>query len=343
MNDMIKHHQQLSKNDFDGNLVYGGKSFHESTGRANVIQDTVSGVWGSKFFEGDSSTRRVRSDFFDSLSNCPCCNSTDITHKLSVRGLTIFQCNSCFHGFQNPRLKPELVSSVYEEQYVMDPVYESPVAKKLDILKYQYGIQVASKYLPSVPSVLDVGCGNGLSLDVYSSCGIPFVSGIDPSPYTSQKVDPRITSSFLLDIPSQYSDLSLITLWDVLEHIHDHKRMVESVFNTLKPGGACLIMVPNFLSLATRLMRERSPVFQIDHLHYFSRNSLNFELNAVGFEVVHCETVISEIDNCRNYLEFSEPYFSSPFNDKAFDWLTPSYIHDNFLGSRLFFVAIKPG
>ncbi len=335
--------QPLSKDDFDGNIVYGGKTFQESTGRADVIEDIVGGVWGSKFFKGESSTRSVKTEFFETISFCPCCNTSDIKHKLTVpSGLSIFQCNACSYGFQNPRLKADLVSTVYEEDYVMNSVYESPVAKHLDTIKYQYGIQVASRYLPEITSVLDVGCGTGLSLDVYSSCGISSVSGIDPSPYASQGIDSRITSSFLLDIPPQFCDLSLITLWDVLEHIHDHKRMLQSVFRALKPGGACLVMVPNFLSLATRLMRERSPVFQIDHIHYFSHDSLVYEFNEVGFQVVHSDTVISEIDNCRNYLEFSEPYFSSPSNESAFNWLTPSYIHDNLLGSRLFFIARKP-
>jgi hypothetical protein len=65
------------------------------------------------------------------------------------------------------------------------------------------------------------------------------------------------------------------------------------------------------------------------------------EMTQSNFKVVSKETVISEIDNCRNYLEFSGPYNSAPKNEQAFDWLTLDYIHENMPGSRLLFIIKK--
>lgn len=332
---------KFNKDDFDGNLVFGGKQFHISTNRETVLENVSSGLWGNDFFSGSPSTRGVRKDLFEVLENCPCCSSSEIDEKLQVNGLKIFQCSECLYGFQNPRIKSENVSKIYEDTYVMDEVYDSPVAIDLDKIKFQYGIQTASDYYGVITSALDVGCGTGLSLDVYQDFGISEVYGIDPGKYTHSKADDRISSSFLLEIPEKFKDLSLITLWDTLEHIHDYKALLKSIYKALAPGGLCLILVPNFLSLATRLMREKSPVFQIDHIHYFSSIGLELSLNQLNFDVIHKETVISEIDNCRNYLEFKEPYFSSPSNEPAFNWLDANFIHSNMLGSRLFFIAKK--
>ena len=330
----------IHKDNFDGNIVYGGNEFNETTNRKDIIDDQINGVWGKEFFNGSSSTYSLKTEKFEKIEYCLCCKSKNISHKLTLNALSIFQCNDCTFGFQNPRIKYENVHEIYNNTYIMDVVYDNEIAQKLDKVKFEYGVQTASRYINSIQSIMDVGCGTGLSLDVYEKMGIPNVYGIDPGKYSTKK-DLRITSSFMTEIPEQYKDLSLITFWDTLEHIHDFKYILSSAHKALKVNGLCLIMVPNFLSLATRLMRERSPTFQIDHLQYFTQNSLKLILKESGFDVMHEETVISEIDNCRNYLEFKEPYFSIPMNEQAFDWLTADYIHKNMLGSRLLFIGKK--
>lgn len=338
---MYEKNSKIDKNDFDGNIVFGGKIFHDLTKRKEVIANITQGKWGQDFFTDKSVERTAKLERFDILENCPCCKSKEIYKSLNINGLIIFTCRKCLLGFQNPRVKKEWISEIYKNTYVMDQVYDSESAVKLDKIKFKYGLQVASKYKFNLSPALDVGCGTGLSLDTYSEFGIEKVFGIDPGKYTNSASDKRIEESFLDNIPDKFNGLSLITLWDTLEHIYDYKNMIISCYKCLASGGLCLILVPNFYSLATRLMRNLSPVFQIDHIYYFSLKSLCLSLTEAGFSIVHSETVISEIDNCRNYLEFNEPYFSIPQNDKSFSWLTPEYIHENKLGSRLLIVAKK--
>ena len=216
----------------------------------------------------------------------------------------------------------------------------SEIAKELDSIKFQYGIQLASKYTSDIQSVLDVGCGTGHSLDIYERCGVPDVHGIDPGIYSNMSDDKRISASFMVEVPQTFSNISLITLWDTLEHIHDFKFMLNSVYKALGKNGLCLIMVPNFLSLATRLMRELSPVFQIDHLHYFSETSFGSTLLDCGFSVVHKETVISEIDNCET-ISNSKNLTSLLLAVTRRLIGTSQYIHQNMLGSRLLFIGKK--
>jgi len=153
--------------------------------------------------------------------------------------------------------------------------------------------------------------------------------------------DIEIITDFSDDIPNHIKNIDLISLWDTLEHIHNFNKMLSYTYNALSIRGLLVILVPNLNSLASRLIRKNSGTFCIYHLNYFTENSLGLLLKNHGFKVLQKETVISEIDNCRNYLEFQEPYMNVPKNESAFDWLTPEYIHKNMLGSRLFFIAQK--
>ena len=100
-------------------------------------------------------------------------------------------------------------------------------------------------------------------------------------------------------------------------------------------------MVPNIESLASRLIREKSPTFAWKHVSHFSARSLKFLLKTNGFECIHLETVISEIDNIKSYMSGEYPYHGYGDPLKLFDFITPEYLHNNFLGSRLLGVFRK--
>ena len=105
-----------------------------------------------------------------------------------------------------------------------------------------------------------------------------------------------------------------------------------------------MILVPNLESLATRLIREKSPTFCIDHLFYYTKLGLTnlFKLTK-GFKLVHAESVISELSNIHRFLSFQDPYNGTPPSTvwKDFDWITPDLISKKNLGSRLLLIVKK--
>ncbi len=341
MNKINRKFTNINKNDFDGNIVFGGHRFHEITNRFEAVDSVVNENWGSEFFEFNGSELKRKEGYFETFDKCLSCTSNRLKSQIVKKGLVVSQCLDCTFGFQNPRVKKQHIDKLYTGSYIMDDVYSSEAAKVLDRIKYLYGIQNCLKHVECIDSVLDVGCGGGYSLDVYEEAGINTVFGIDPSVDVETNESRRILQASISKVPPSYINISLITLWDTLEHIHDFKEMLSSCHAALKTGGLILIMVPNFLSLASRLIRERSPMFQIDHINYFTTQTLEDNVKKVGFSICSTETVISEIDNCRNYLEFQEPYSSVPKREKAFEWLTPEYIHSNMLGSRILLIAKK--
>jgi hypothetical protein len=338
----IKENYLIHKNDFDGNIVCGGKAFHESTRRDNILKD--------KKYPHYEYMRKVEGGYkplkryFQRVDRCPICSSNKFVPVLKKDGLEIHQCNECSFGFQNPRFKSKYLRELYQQEYSLEQSYSSPLQRGLDEIKYNYALQELYRFRTTLNSALDIGAGNFHFLNACRNAGITDLYGIEPRRCIEGEDMPfNIIAQFLDEIPENLNNISLISLWDTLEHVHDITKMITSCFRCLEQGGMLLILAPNLLSLASRLIRERSPTFCLYHLNYFTEMSLSKLLIDSGFTILKKETVISEIDNCRNYLEFQEPYYSLPRNEVAFAWLTPEYIHSNMLGSRLFFLATKEG
>ena len=70
-------------------------------------------------------------------------------------------------------------------------------------------------------------------------------------------------------------------------------------------------------------------------MSHFTRGSLERLMTSCGLATVHFETVITEIDNVKSYLSGEYPYHGYGDPDGLFDFITPEYIHRNFLGSRM--------
>ena len=52
--------KKIHKDDFDGNLIYGGEFFHTATNREVVLEDLRTGAWGNKFFTQSGSSRNPK-------------------------------------------------------------------------------------------------------------------------------------------------------------------------------------------------------------------------------------------------------------------------------------------
>jgi len=61
----------------------------------------------------------------------------------------------------------------------------------------------------------------------------------------------------------------------VLEHLLEPKVFLDKACALLRPEGLCFILVPNFRSLATRLLGARYRYIYPQHLNYFTTRTLN--------------------------------------------------------------------
>ena len=116
------------------------------------------------------------------------------------------------------------------------------------------------------------------------------LQGIEISPQAaelaqSRGLDVRVGS--LDQIQFEKESFDVVTLWDVLEHLHDPSKAVAEIFRILKPDGILVFRVPNLDSWDYRLFKRFWSGFETPrHLTIFNRATLQSLLEKSGFRMV---------------------------------------------------------
>jgi 2-polyprenyl-3-methyl-5-hydroxy-6-metoxy-1,4-benzoquinol methylase len=95
--------------------------------------------------------------------------------------------------------------------------------------------------------LLDVGCGNGLYLDLARQAGWQ-VKGVDfdaqaVSSARAKGLDVRVGG--LEQVQDLAGSFDRLTCSHVIEHVHEPKRWIESMHGMLRPGGTLWLQTPN--------------------------------------------------------------------------------------------------
>lgn len=156
--------------------------------------------------------------------------------------------------------------------------------------------------------VLDVGCGDGLIASLIAKATGAEVHGVDVSKSSVKKAKQRGIKAKVVDInkqklPFRENTFDAVFCGDILEHIYDSEKLIESVNRVLKPGGYAIISVPNIASWYNRVFLlfglmpvwvESSPRTYtgnplikkgVGHIHAFTKRSLRELLQLKGFRV----------------------------------------------------------
>lgn len=325
------------KNKFDGSLCFKTKDFYRLTGRARQSEIKEEEEIFKRF--GDPATGLIKDKYLRSRSCI--CGSGDAMALFIKYGFRFVICNKCGFLYVNPILKENQNNQFYKNEDSWFEVLQNSVQSEMDRLKFAYGLGMIEEYAQK-GSLLDVGCGNSSFMEVaaergWNCTGIEFNSkGLEIAKAKGLKVtNTDIYSPFFED-----KKFDLITLWEVLEHVCDPRAMLQRVNYLLNPKGLVFILVPNRDSLINRMLREKSNSFTGHcHVNFFNAKLLKNLLKDEGFNALSWETLISELGNIRNYLNYENAYYGEPGEDT--DFFTPSFIHDNLLGCKLLVLAQK--
>lgn len=143
--------------------------------------------------------------------------------------------------------------------------------------------------------VLEVGCGRGEYLELLQEAGmLPF--GIEGGAEAVQEVRRRglAAETLFLDDPGirlAQGPFAAFACFNYLEHIPDLPAWLGAVRGNLAPGGVGLVEVPNFDMI---LRHQHLAEIVLDHLYYFTAESLERMLQMHGFEVLRCRPLWSD-------------------------------------------------
>jgi 2-polyprenyl-3-methyl-5-hydroxy-6-metoxy-1,4-benzoquinol methylase len=153
-------------------------------------------------------------------------------------------------------------------------------------------------------NVLDVGAGFGSFVATALDEGW-IAQGIELSEYSSRIANDTnglpVSSNTLEDLLAFNLKFSVITLWDVIEHVSGIQVMLEQCFNLLDPGGKLLIATDNFDSLIGDFSRTfystlnwKWPLRRFlipQNTVYFDVPTLEIIASRVGFKLRHIELI----------------------------------------------------
>lgn len=138
-------------------------------------------------------------------------------------------------------------------------------------------------------SILDIGCGVGVFLDVAKRRGYD-VKGVDINKEILHFLNPDIRDRVVITDFLNYETkekFDIVTIWYVIEHLPNPREIIRKVWGLLKYGGILAISTPNGDGFTQRL----KPKFYYslvpeDHIFEFSQDSLSLLLKEERFKVV---------------------------------------------------------
>lgn len=232
---------------------------------------------------------------------CPVCSSSRIGQVLGAEDYTvshetfaIWECADCTVRFTQLVPVPEAIGKYYQsDNYISHTdtnkgivnklyhyVRRSTLRRKCKMLQQQTGLPTGR--------LLDIGAGTGAFVHTMQGAGWQ-VTGLEPDDGTRlraaelHKVN-LLDAGALFGLPDAQFDA--ITLWHVLEHVHDLHRYFDQFVKLLTAKGVLLIAVPNYTSYDGQWYGSSWAAYDVPrHLYHFSPKSMEHLINLHGLKL----------------------------------------------------------
>ena len=221
----------------------------------------------------------------ETLESCPLCKSQWLL-PAPVQPQTPFglvQCGACAAVFLSPRPVAEAMPAYYDEYHAEN----KKSARQEHRAKRHYRRLARYKHKPG--GLLEIGCGEGHFLHIARDHGWQ-VAGLE----LSQPRIERAKTMFGLDVirgdvsTASFTPESFdaIAMFQLLEHLHDPRAVLQRAHTLLRPGGVLLISTPNVLAYARKKRGVDSWCIP-RHLVFFSPRTIVQVLETLSFEVLN--------------------------------------------------------
>lgn len=193
----------------------------------------------------------------------------------------LFECLNCETLFTNREINVKELISKYQKAE-----YDSNIEAKFAARTYVENIINA---LPNFKgSVLDIGAGDGSFLMEAKKNFATRILGIEPSTVAiSYNTDSGI-EILNTSIESFVSDekFDLITCFQTIEHLNKPDLFLEKLKKHLSQNGYIAITCHNRNSLVNKLLKEKSPIFDIEHLQVFTKKGIENLFKKVNLNII---------------------------------------------------------
>lgn len=207
---------------------------------------------------------------------------------------TFVRCENCDLIYQCPRPSIEEMDIHYPPEYEPYHSYDKKKTSWLMEKAVARGMDNRANALTSRRSkglLLDVGCAAGDFLHHMEKKYGWQVRGVEISNYAAEearrKYGLNVVTGTLEQAKFPENSFDAVTLWDVLEHLHDPSRTLQEIYRILRPGGLIALRVPNAGSLDAKIFGPYwSGLDSPRHLYVFDQITVSRLLEQNGFEVI---------------------------------------------------------
>lgn len=234
-------------------------------------------------------------------NNCPVCSSSAIQfvfnvkdHTVSGESFSVFSCNDCSARFTQDIPDPASIAAYYKsEDYISHTNTSKGLINRLYQLIRKKTLRQKRKLVEKATGVkngniLDVGCGIGSFIHEMKTNGWQ-VTGLEPDEDAKAiakqqyNIEPDVIEKFYELAPGTFD---AITLWHVLEHVHDLQEYVKELKELLKKNGRLFIAVPNYTSKDAAIYGEFWAAYDVPrHLYHFSPASMQLLMEKHGLKI----------------------------------------------------------
>ncbi len=234
-------------------------------------------------------------------SSCPVCKKQQFNDFLVVKDFSVSKeefnlakCQNCNFIFtQNVPAQASIAPYYKFEDYISHTDTQVGVVNKLyhfirkrTLLKKLNWIKKYTNL--NNGKILDIGCGTGAFLNTMQKNNWA-IEGIEPDETARNKskelyqFEPSNPEK-LFNYPN--NEFDAITMWHVLEHVHELDAYIQQLKKMLKPNGSIFIAVPNYTSYDAKYYKNYWAAYDVPrHLYHFSPQAMQVLATNNGFEI----------------------------------------------------------
>ncbi|MFZ2657249.1 MAG: methyltransferase domain-containing protein [Victivallales bacterium] len=291
---------------------------------------------------------------------CPACDSSRMTFHFEKNGFKFSKCENCETLFINPRPDIESLERFYNQASCHDLWYNEVMKKsegyrlkQIFIPRVKRIISLCKKHKADFGTLLDIGAGNGiLAEEMMARHAFKRVVALEMSKVCCDECRKKGIETIESPVENvSMKNVSVITAFELLEHIYAPEGLLKTCHGILKKNGLLILTTPNIKGFDLLTLGKLSNnIAGPNHLNYFNPKSLEIILEKAGFSVLEILTpgkLDAEIVRSKilsgEYKVDGNPFLKEVLIDN-WDGLHEAFqdfLSKNRLSSHLWAVAIK--
>lgn len=290
---------------------------------------------------------------------CPACGTTAGRTRWTKFGLTYRECDGCATAYMTPRPTQADLDDFYAQSAgyrywteVIFPASETVRRERIFQPRLERILGFCKRFGVAPDVLLEVGAGFGTFCEVAATDGtFKRVIAVEPTPSLAKVCRDRkldVIEAPIEKVKLEGQPADVIASFEVLEHLLDPGTFIKRCGQALRPGGLLVLSCPSARGFDVDVLGAVSDTVDIEHLNYFTPDSLSMLVAKHGFEVLEVSTPgVLDADIVRNKVQSGEfSLHGQPFLQRVLidDWATlgepfQRFLQQNQLSSHMWIVA----